>query len=88
MRSGYRNWEKLDNTANVFPVIADKSMTNTYRIEACLSETVREELLQEALDLILPKFPGFDLRLRIGIFWYDLEENGKPAPRVHEENNY
>ena len=88
MRSGYRNWEKLDNTANVFPVIADKSMTNTYRIEACLSETVREELLQEALDLILPKFPGFDLRLRIGIFWYYLEENGKPAPRVHEENNY
>ena len=88
MPAHYRHWEKLDNTANIFPVIADESMTNTYRIEACLTETIQKELLQEALDLVLPKFPGFDLRLRVGIFWYYLEENGKPAPRVHEEDTY
>lgn len=88
MPHDYRKWEKLDNTANVFPVIADERMTNTYRIEAVMAEPVVPELLQQAVDLVLPKFPGFDLRMRIGIFWYYMEENGKPAPRVHEENNY
>ncbi len=88
MPEKYRNWEKLDNTANVFPVIADETMTNTYRIEACLSEDIDAGLLQQALDIVLPKFPGFNLRMRAGLFWYYLEENGKPAPRVQIEDNY
>lgn len=88
MPSNYRHWERLDNTANVFPVIAGEQMTNTYRIEAVLCEQVEAKLLQQALDMILPRFPGFDLRMRSGIFWYYMEENGKPAPRVIEENDY
>lgn len=31
-------WEKLDNTANLFPVIANETMTNVYRIAVILSE--------------------------------------------------
>ena len=88
MPVNYRHWEKLDNTANVFPVIADDATTNTYRIEATLFEPIEAELLQEALDMILPKFLGFNLRLRTGFFWYYLEENVKPAPRVFEEDDY
>ena len=42
-------WDKLDNTANVFPVIAGESMTNVYRISVTLQEEVQQELLQEAL---------------------------------------
>ena len=82
------NWERLDNTANIFPVIAGESMTNTYRISAVLTEEIQPELLQEAVDIVTPKFPGFNLRLRSGIFWYYFEENGKKAPRVHKENTY
>lgn len=81
-------WEKLDNTAKLFPVIATEDMTNTYRISAILKEKIQGELLQEALDILLPKFPGFNRRLRNGIFWYYLEENGKPAPRVKKENDF
>ena len=88
MPRDYRKWEKLDNTANVFPVIADERTTNTYRIEVMMTEPVDPELLQQAVDLVLPRFPGFDLRMRSGIFWYYMEENGKPAPRVHEEDDY
>lgn len=79
-------WERLDNTAHLFPVIAGESMSNVYRISVTLTELVSPELLQEALDLVLPKFDGFNLRLRQGMFWYYFEENGKPAPRVREEN--
>ena len=41
-------WDKLDNTANLFPVIAGESMSNVYRISVTLTELVDHELLQEA----------------------------------------
>ena len=81
-------WERLDNTAHLFPVIAGESMSNVYRISVTLKELIEPKLLQEALDKILPRFDGFNLRLRTGMFWYYLEENGKPAPRVYEENTF
>ena len=88
MSKGYKRWEKLDNTAHVFPVIAGETMTNTYRIAVVLTEDVDGDLLQEALDATLPRFPGFKLRMRNGVFWYYLEENDKRAPLVVEETEY
>ena len=78
-------WDKLDNTAHLFPSIAGESMTNVYRISVTLKEEVQVEFLQQALDMILPKFDGFNLRMRTGVFWYYFEENGKKAPKVTEE---
>ena len=70
-------WDKLDNTALIFPVIAGEGMTNTYRMSVELNEEVQPELLQKALDIVLPKFNVFNVRLRIGVFWYFFEENNK-----------
>ena len=89
-KKSYRDlrWERLDNTAHLFPVIAGESMSNVYRISVTLKELIDPKLLQQALDKILPRFDGFNLRLRTGAFWYYLEENGKPAPKVCEENTF
>lgn len=89
-RKPYRDirWEKLDNTAHLFPVIANEQMSNVYRMSVTLQELVNPELLQQALDIVLPKFDGFNLRLRYGVFWQYFEENNKPAPRVHEEKEF
>lgn len=81
-------FEKLDNTANLFPAIADQTMTNVYRISVTLTEEIEEELLQQALDKVLPRFATFRVRLRKGIFWYYFESNSKPAPVVRQENDY
>ncbi len=81
-------WDKLDNTANVFPVIAGESMTNVYRISVTLQEEIKEELLQEALERVLPWFDVFRVRIRYGVFWYYFETNQKPAPRVKKEYRY
>jgi len=81
-------WDKLDNTAHLFPVIAGEQMSNVYRISVTLSEPIVPELLQTALDTVLPKFDGFNLRLRRGVFWHYFEENGKKAPQVTEENAF
>lgn len=79
-------WERLDNTAHLFPAIAGENMTNVYRISVTLTELINPEILQDALNTVLPKFDGFNLRLRKGVFWYYFEENGKPAPKVTEES--
>lgn len=81
-------WDKLDNTALIFPVIAGEGATNVYRISITLKEEIQPELLQKALDIVLPKFNGFKMRLRAGVFWYYFEENEKPAPRVKPETKF
>ena len=81
-------WDKLDNTANLFPVIANEDMTNVYRISVNLTEPVDRILLQEALNRILPQFSIFRMRLRMGFFWYYFEENTRPAPIVRHEYSY
>lgn len=81
-------WDKLDNTAHLFPVIAGEEMSNVYRISVTLTELVEPDILQQALDIVLPKFELFDVRLRRGFFWHYFEENGKSAPRVQEENQF
>lgn len=81
-------WDRLDNTAHLFPVIAGEDMSNVYRIFVILNEDVDKNMLQQALDIVLPKFDGFNVRLRQGVFWYYFEENGKPAPKVRQEAAY
>ena len=73
-------WDKLDNTAHLFPVIAGEQMSNVYRISVTLTELIVPELLQKALDIVLPKFDGFNVRLRCGIFWYYFEETESRLP--------
>lgn len=81
-------WDKLDNTANLFPSIAGESMTNVYRISVTLCEEIDPQILQQALDILLPKMDGFNVRMRMGVFWNYFEENGKKAPKVCEENTF
>lgn len=81
-------WDKLDNTAHLFPVIAGESMSNVYRISVVLNEEIQPELLQEALNRVLPLFDVFNVRIRSGVFWYYFETNQKPAPEVKEEYRY
>ena len=81
-------WDKLDNTANLFPVIATQNMSNVYRISAALTKEVEPAALQEALHLILPWFTIFRMKLKKGIFWYYFEENKKMPPDVEKEHSY
>ncbi len=83
-----KRWERLDNTAHLFPIIAADDTSNVYRISVTLKEQVKPEKLQQALDEILPTFPGFNMRMRKGFFWYYFEENKKPAPKIREEDTY
>lgn len=81
-------WDRLDNTAHLFPVIAGESMSNVYRISVTIKELIQPDALQQALDIVLPKFDLFNVRMRRGVFWYYFEENNAPAPKIVEESAY
>lgn len=80
-------WRRLDNTAKIFPVIANEHLSNVYRISATLKEEVVPGTLQRALEEILPQFEGFSVKLRRGFFWYYFETN-KKMPVIEREETY
>lgn len=77
-------WHRLDNTANIFPVINNLQFSGVFRIGAVLHEEVHPRLLEEALRQVLPHFEVFQVQLRTGIFWYYMEANRR-EPCIEKE---
>ncbi|MDL2327806.1 hypothetical protein LJC64_04045 [Ruminococcaceae bacterium OttesenSCG-928-A11] len=86
-KRGQGRWHRLDNTANLFPVITSKRGSNVYRMTIDLTEPVAPELLQQALEKTLPWFDAFRVRMRHGLFWFYLDAN-ENRPLVREEEDY
>ena len=82
---GAPKWGKLDNTAQLFPVIANDSMSNVYRISVNLTEEIMPGLLRQAAEWLVPQLTIFKMRIRNGIFWFYFEENDRPLPPIREE---
>lgn len=80
-------WHRLDNTANLFPVITSKKESNVYRLAINLTQAVDGALLQQALEMVLPRFAALRVRLRKGLFWHYLEQN-PGTPLVMQEDDY
>jgi hypothetical protein len=78
------DWYRLDNAGRVFAALASRRNTTVFRVAVTLRASVDSELLQDALDALMPRFPYFRVRLRAGLFWHYLE--GVPgAPIVQTE---
>lgn len=73
MEKGYSKWRKLDNAALAFPLVTGKDDTRVFRFYCELKEEVDPELLQQALDETMEKYPLFQAVLRKGFFWFYLE---------------
>ena len=58
------SWHRLDNAANVFPLISHENFSNVFRLAAELKEPVNPEVLQQSLDLTLNAFGNFNFRIR------------------------
>lgn len=80
-------WRKLDNTAKIFPVIANENLSNVFRLSVTLTKIINPVLLQRALEDVLPLMDHFRVKLRRGVFWYYFEEN-KKIPQVQHESTY
>ena len=77
-----KQWYKLDNAAKIYPGQNTSSWSNVYRITVQLTEKVDPALLEKALEMTLPRFPSFHVKMKNGFFWHYLETNENSAPPV------
>ena len=78
-------WYKLDLSAIVYPTLQRRDFSSVYRLSVVLKEAIDPELLQQALDMTLPRFPTYKVAIRKGLFWRYLEPNNRPGPYVRED---
>lgn len=80
-----REWYKLDLSAIVYPTLQRKDFSSVYRLSVLLKEEVNPQVLQQAVDMTLPRFPTYKAAIRKGLFWRYLEPNNRPGPFVQED---
>ena len=78
-------WYKLDLSAIVYPTLQRRDFSSVYRLSALLKEPVRPEILQQAVDMALTRFPTYKTAIRKGLFWRYLEPNNRPGPFVKKD---
>lgn len=78
-------WYKLDLSAIVYPTLQRRDFSSVYRLSVLLKEEINPQVLQQALDMTLPRFPTYKAAIRKGLFWRYLEPNNRPGPFVQED---
>lgn len=82
-----REWFKLDNAAKIYPAAKSSRWNAVFRMAVVLNDEVKPDLLQQALEDVIDRFPSFKVTLRRGFFWYYFQYL-TTAPKVAEETDY
>lgn len=53
-----------------------------YRLSVLLKDPVQPDILQQAVDIAMKRFPTYHSAMRKGFFWRYLEPNTRPGPFV------
>lgn len=78
-------WYKLDLSAIVYPTLQRRDFSSVYRLSVLLKEPVKPDILQQAVDIALVRFPTYKTAIRKGLFWRYLEPNHRPGPFVQKD---
>ena len=75
-----KGWFQLDNAAMMYSAIQSGTYSAVYRFSAVMTQEVDPQALQRAIDRTMPRFPGFHVKIRKGVFWYYFEPDDTPGP--------
>lgn len=84
-RTDRKEWYKLDLSAIVYPTLQRKDFSSVYRLSVILKEEIQPDILQQAVDIALKRFPTYKAAIRKGLFWRYLEPNFRPGPFVQPD---
>jgi len=84
-RSKKPDWYRLDNAGVLYAALQKEKYSAVYRFSAVMAEKVDPAALQRAVDRTMPRFPGFGVRIKKGMFWYYFEPNDSPGPFVRPD---
>ncbi len=87
MKNEKNNWFRLDNAGKLYSSIMSTRVSTLFRFSATLTEVVSPQILQNALENLMPRFPYFQVNLKSGFFWYYFVQTDK-VPQVEEETFY
>ena len=59
-------WYKLDLSAIVYPTLSSGRTFSVYRLSVVLKEPIQPDILQQAVDMTLPRFPIFKTAIHKG----------------------
>ena len=79
------DWYRLDNAGVLYSALQREKYSPVYRFSAVLSQPVDPAVLQRAVDRTMPRFPGFRVRMKPGVFWHYFEPNDSPWPFVRPD---
>ncbi len=80
-------WLRLDNAAKIYPAARRESWSNVFRLSMTLKEEIDCDVLRNALDVTVRRFPSIAVKLCKGVFWYYLQQLSE-APEIREDSSY
>lgn len=80
-------WYKLDNASKIYPSTGNGRWNAVYRVCAVMKDRVDRVVLQRALDVVIERFPTYNVILRKGLFWYFFQ-GATIRPVVTREKDY
>lgn len=80
-------WLKIDNAGLIYPSASSEKWNNVFRVSAYLKQDVDPKILQQALNIVILRFPNFDVAIRRGFFWYYFQSLDE-FPIIEEETLY
>ena len=72
-----RYWFKIDNAGKVFPAISNQERSNVFRLSMSFHDDVKSDILEQAVNLVLPRFEVFAIKIKTGLFWQYFDSNQK-----------
>ncbi|MCM1134222.1 MAG: alcohol acetyltransferase [Clostridium sp.] len=84
-KQGQKDWYKLDLSAIVYPTLQRKDFSSVYRLSVVLKEPIQPDILQQAVDTALVRFPTYKTAIHKGLFWRYLTPNDNPGPFVEKD---
>lgn len=79
-------WQRLDNSAIIFPVMAGKRNQNNFRMQITMEDAVDKDVLGAAVTQALKRYPQFNVSLVSGSIWHYFVRNNKPVKVTDAED--
>ena len=73
-----KTWYRLDLSAIVYPTLQRRDFSSVYRLSVLLKDPVQPDILQQAVDIAMKRFPTYHSAMRksnnrylVRFYWYD-----------------
>jgi len=79
------HWMKIDNAGKIFPAVSNETRSSTFRLSMYMKEDVDSKLLEKVVNMLLPRFDTFNVKIKSGLFWNYFAANNNYF-KVEQEN--